>query len=64
MSINFTDYEMSAKELAFTESIMKDLDMSLGHDEYDYITNNSWTWDEYLSLHSAYARPSWYYYLF
>ncbi len=43
MSINFTDYEMSAKELAFTESIMKDLDMSLGHDEYDYITNNSWT---------------------
>jgi hypothetical protein len=43
MSINFTDYEMSAKELAFTDSIMKDLDMSLGHDEYDYITNNSWT---------------------
>lgn len=42
MSINFTDYEMSAKELEFSDTITREFELSLGHDETDYLTNNGW----------------------
>lgn len=42
MSINFTDYELSEKELAFADTITREYEMALNHDVTDLLDNNGW----------------------